>query len=110
MTKQHVTDALRRMLLFVEQDGRCFYCTEPMETPPYLGPVPPSAVTLEHLEPRSHGGKRRYPNEVAACRACNQARGIMPWLLFFCLKELEREAKLRRQAAPLLSVVAESQP
>lgn len=83
-------DPIRRMALFEEQDGRCFYCTEPMLTI-HRRPRLPREVTLEHLISFAEGGRRGQPNEVAACNECNNRRGTMPWLLFFCLKEIERQ-------------------
>ncbi|WP_414462379.1 HNH endonuclease [Hyphomicrobium sp. DY-1] len=86
--KQH--DHTRRTELFQEQDGLCFYCTEPMLQLPFRLPRSPLDATLEHLTPFSEGGRRGFPNEVAACHGCNTQRGTTSWLLFFCLKELER--------------------
>jgi hypothetical protein len=83
-------DALRRAALFHAQDGLCFYCRVPMKAPPFTRPRLPRDVTLEHLIPLSEGGRRGFPNEVAACNDCNGRRGTMPWLLFYCLKEVER--------------------
>lgn len=82
-------DALRRAVLFAEQGGLCFYCGVPMKAPPFTRPRSPRDATLEHLIPLSEGGRRGFPNEVAACNDCNGRRGTMPWLLFYCLKELE---------------------
>ncbi|WP_414463376.1 HNH endonuclease [Hyphomicrobium sp. DY-1] len=84
-------DSLRRAQLFQEQEGLCFYCREPMMPKPFLRPIAPRALTLEHLTPLSEGGSRRFPNEVAACNHCNNQRGTTSWLLFYCLKELERD-------------------
>jgi hypothetical protein len=77
------------MELFHEQDGRCFYCIEPMLVTHHR-PRAPREVTLEHLISFAEGGRRGFPNEVAACNECNGRRGTTPWLLFFCLKEIER--------------------
>lgn len=90
-------DGIRRAVLFAEQDGLCFYCDEPMRPPPFA-PRTPRDVTLEHLVPLSEGGCRAFPNEVAACNECNHRRGTMPWLLFYCLKELERAPRKTPEA------------
>lgn len=84
--------AVRRATLFLQQDGRCFYCAEPMllRTRPCARTTPPNLLTREHLIPRCEGGTNRPPNIVAACAACNNRRGTMSWLLFLCLTELER--------------------
>ncbi len=93
MSKARQNDPVRRTALFHEQNGLCFYCTEPMlATPPHPRPRPPHEVTLEHLIPLSEGGRRGFHNEVAACNECNHRRGTAPWLLFYCLMELERAA------------------
>ncbi|WP_046847820.1 HNH endonuclease [Hyphomicrobium sp. GJ21] len=82
-------DPIRRASLFHEQDGLCFYCTSPMLVTRHR-PRHPREVTLEHLISFAEGGRRGFPNEVAACNACNNRRGTTPWLLFFCLMEIER--------------------
>jgi 5-methylcytosine-specific restriction endonuclease McrA len=83
-------DAARRALLFKEQGGLCFYCATPMRPPPFTRPRRPDDATLEHLIPFCEGGRRGFPNEVAACNRCNNMRGTMPWLLFYCLMEIRR--------------------
>lgn len=32
------------------------------------------AATIEHVLPRTLGGEESWPNEVAACRACNASK------------------------------------
>lgn len=45
------------------RDGHvCAYC-------------PKRATTIDHVHPRSRGGLHRWENVVAACMACNQAKG-----------------------------------
>lgn len=92
-------NAIRRAKLFEEQDGRCFYCGVTMLPPPFTQPRSPHDVTLDHLIPLSEGGRRGFPNEVAACNRCNLLRGTKPWLVFYCLKELQL-ARRRCRAAP----------
>lgn len=94
-------DILRRTVLFQAQTMLCFYCQQPM-----LEHVPRAdrrlrlrQATLDHLTPFAHGGTRGFHNEVAACWGCNQARGTQSWLLFFCLKEIERANKKKGAAA-----------
>ncbi len=67
----------RYMRLYLEQEGLCFYCRQPMQLPDnsnLRSPLPPNRVTIEHLfaatdDPRT----RKYI--VAACHACNHERG-----------------------------------
>jgi 5-methylcytosine-specific restriction endonuclease McrA len=45
------------------RDGhRCGYCGDP-------------ASTVDHILPRSRGGKYTWRNTVAACSGCNQRKG-----------------------------------
>ncbi|WBB94108.1 HNH endonuclease [Verrucosispora sp. WMMC514] len=45
------------------RDGRrCGYCSGP-------------AATVDHILPRSRGGKNTWRNTVSACAPCNQAKG-----------------------------------
>lgn len=66
--------------LFYKQKGRCYWCKGAME----LGGDSARSATREHLVPQAYGGrafvkrsKRRVKNIVAACKACNNARGTM---------------------------------
>lgn len=99
MSASKQQDALRRAALFNEQEGLCFYCEVAMTPPPFRRPRSPVEVTLEHLIPFSEGGRRGFPNEVAACNRCNSERGTTSWLLFYCLKEHVRARRFARKAA-----------
>ena len=47
----------------LDRDGhRCGYCGGP-------------ATTIDHVRPRSRGGKNHWLNTVAACGGCNQRKG-----------------------------------
>lgn len=50
------------------QSGKCFFCREPLA----LGDA-----SIEHLHPRSKGGKDMDDNLVACCAALNQTFGSM---------------------------------
>lgn len=73
---------LRR--LFAQQHGRCIYCNSQMvlHQAVWGEPIPPSAATRDHIIPRAKGGKQLKNNVVAACNACNLARGSEAWSLF----------------------------
>jgi 5-methylcytosine-specific restriction endonuclease McrA len=43
-------------------NARCGYCSGP-------------ATTIDHILPRSRGGKNSWSNTVAACGGCNQRKG-----------------------------------
>ena len=52
---------LTRRALFARDGGRCVYC----------GGV---ATSVDHVVPRSRGGKHSWDNVVAACRRCNHLK------------------------------------
>lgn len=60
-------DALRkqkantRLLAVAKTDGRCWYCGSP-------------AKTLDHIVPRSLGGKDNLDNLVPCCKPCNSMK------------------------------------
>lgn len=63
--------------LFNEQCGFCCYCSGKMTLK--LGRH--NTATVEHILPRSHGGKDHF-NRAAAHASCNQERGNTPLLVY----------------------------
>lgn len=58
--------------LFKKQKGKCFYCGIDM----HLDEKRDSTrMTLDHLTPKSKGGKAVASNFVGACHGCNLKRG-----------------------------------
>ncbi len=64
-----------RTLLFVEQDGRCYYCKDRI---PFIG----NAIG-EHKIPLSRGGTNKLDNFVLACFTCDHYKGAMTDTEFF---------------------------
>jgi 5-methylcytosine-specific restriction endonuclease McrA len=61
---------------FERQNGRCAYCGIPMLLPPLRGRKPRDRrATLDHVLPLVRGGADSEANTVAACLACNAAKG-----------------------------------
>lgn len=57
----------------------------------YCGAMPPrTELTLDHVLPRSRGGRTEWENMVVACRACNQKKG----------NRTPREAQMLLKRAP----------
>jgi 5-methylcytosine-specific restriction endonuclease McrA len=54
--------------LFIYQDGRCFYCREPINL------FDRSSFHLEHVIPLSRGGLHCVSNVVLACPPCNLSK------------------------------------
>jgi 5-methylcytosine-specific restriction endonuclease McrA len=60
----------------LEKWGRkCVYCN--MEHTP---------LEIEHIIPKARGGTNRVSNLTISCKACNQAKGILPIEVFLCNK------------------------
>lgn len=77
MSKRHQERRGPIVDLFNEQCGLCCYCSEKMTLK--LGRH--NTATVEHILPRSHGGKYHF-NIAAACWDCNRKRGNNPLLLY----------------------------
>lgn len=50
-----------------EHWGECAYCGSKEN------------LTLDHITPRSKGGRDRITNVVCACHSCNQSKGLEKW-------------------------------
>lgn len=64
-----------RMQLAGEQNWRCCYCHVTM-IPGEAFANHPDALSIEHVIPKSKGGSDHWENLVAACRFCNNSRGM----------------------------------
>ncbi len=53
---------LSRRAVFARDHGRCQYCAK-------------TAESIDHVHPRSKGGKHEWTNVVACCRRCNTYKG-----------------------------------
>lgn len=61
----HAHVPLTRRALFARDGGRCVYCGA-------------AAATIDHVVPRSRGGRHEWTNVVSACHRCNHAKGDRP--------------------------------
>ncbi|HEX8101511.1 MAG TPA: HNH endonuclease [Solirubrobacteraceae bacterium] len=65
----HDLPRAERLLRILERDGaQCVWCRRAL-------PPGHRDLSVEHVIPRLKGGPAWPENEVAACRACNRARG-----------------------------------
>ncbi len=55
-----------RQNVYLRDGHRCQYCD---------GRFSGRELTLDHVVPRSHGGRTTWKNVVAACRECNRDKG-----------------------------------
>jgi len=67
---------------------RCVYCGDEGGAAP---------LTIDHVEPRMWGGDRSAGNLVAACAACNTAKGSLPAWRYLASRE-EQRARFLEQA------------
>jgi 5-methylcytosine-specific restriction endonuclease McrA len=51
-----------RRAIFARDGGRCVYCGAP-------------ATSVDHVRPRSRGGRHEWDNVVSACHRCNHVKG-----------------------------------
>jgi len=72
-----------RQTLRQKQKGRCCYSLDKMVISDKAhAHLPANAETLEHLERRTAGGRKRRDNLALACLRCNRERGAMDWLTY----------------------------
>ncbi|HIB01612.1 MAG TPA: HNH endonuclease [Flavobacteriales bacterium] len=57
---------LTKMNLYLRDNGECQYCQVKLSL---------SECTVDHVRPRSRGGKHSWKNVVLACGRCNQRKG-----------------------------------
>ena len=62
----HRMQQVSRKNIFIRDGYRCMYCGAKKKDG--------SELELEHIFPRSRGGKNTWENLVSACRACNQRK------------------------------------
>lgn len=85
--------AVLRNRAYYLQNGRCFYCDQPMwlDYPEHFAHLYGMSLrqaaafrcTAEHLLPQRLGGKTNRKNIVAACFCCNRRRADTPdWVAF----------------------------
>ena len=72
--------------IYEREGGCCTYCgirTRPLRRGLHRAP---DRATLDHVLPRSQGGRLTRDNLVLACAACNNERGIMDAEAFRAIK------------------------
>ena len=57
---------LTKRTLHARDEGLCQYCSKSLQL---------SEATLDHVQPRSRGGKAQWTNVALACRPCNAKKG-----------------------------------
>src|SRR5918995_6517935 len=76
--------------IYARDGGRCVYCGAIVRRPGPGVRRTPTLATLDHVVPRSNGGRLESGNLVLACRACNNERGVMDAGAFHARKARER--------------------
>lgn len=73
-----MSDTLKkvRLDLYDKQGGRCFWCSKALVLPVAGHSVQKDdTATMDHLIPKSKGGRNFKSNFVVACAGCNRTRG-----------------------------------
>lgn len=60
------TVACNRVNVILRDNNKCQYCAKTFST---------DELTLDHIMPKSRGGKNTWTNLVASCKKCNQRKG-----------------------------------
>lgn len=81
----------KRLAIYMRDGFACAYCGVDLTN------AAPEQVNLDHLLPRSAGGKNGAENLVTACRRCNCSRGDKPWVDFAPGGAVDRIEQLRRR-------------
>lgn len=90
----------KRLAIYIRDGFQCAYCGRDLKS------AAPEEVNLDHLLPRSAGGKNEATNLITACRSCNASRQDKPWVDFATGGAVERIQQLRH--APLNVALAKA--
>lgn len=63
-----IHDLLQFNVAKIKDNNFCWYCGKEL---------PPSELTIDHVFPRSKGGKNNMDNIIMACKSCNSSKGNM---------------------------------
>ncbi len=66
-----VTGSPTRMMIYYRDDFRCAYCGKILRD---------SELTIDHVIPKSKGGKWKWDNLVTCCRECNAKKKEEIWV------------------------------
>jgi 5-methylcytosine-specific restriction endonuclease McrA len=82
--------------IYARDGGCCVYCGEVARRPGPGVRRAPDLATLDHVVPRSKGGRLECRNLVLACRACNNERGVTDAGAFHARKARERGTETQK--------------
>lgn len=81
----------KRLAIHIRDGFQCLYCGRDLKD------AEPGEMHLDHLLPRSAGGKNGEANLITACRACNCSRQDKPWIDFATGGAIDRIEQLRQR-------------
>jgi 5-methylcytosine-specific restriction endonuclease McrA len=67
---------LDKYTLYIKQRGRCCFCSTRMYADADACPVKDDLATIEHVIPKSRGGKNHISNYKLSCYLCNNDRKV----------------------------------
>lgn len=81
----------KRLALYIRHGFTCAYCGKDLRH------SEPEELTLDHLVPRSAGGKNEASNLILACRSCNCSRQAKAWADYATGGARDRIEQLRHE-------------
>jgi len=84
-----------RLAIYLRDGFKCVYCLRDLHGANSFD------VTLDHLLPRSLGGRHEPTNLVTACRSCNSSRQAKDWETWATKKAQTRIKRLRQKVLPI---------
>ena len=85
----------KRLAIYLRDGFCCAYCNKDLHRESSF------QITLDHLQPRSHGGNNEHTNLVTACRRCNSKRQDTDIFLFADGEALVRISTTVRRKLPM---------
>ena len=94
-------------VIWRKQNGSCFYCTISLVAPASGNDNGhhPHLATIDHIHPRSKGGKRVHGNVVLACQRCNVLRGNMLFVEFTAMLPTLKQVGLLGELTSMEGVI-----
>lgn len=78
--KKILKRAISKAILYIEQEGKCCFCKTQMYCHSNYGNPPKGQIaTIEHIKPKSEGGRNEINNYALSCYSCNCVRQTVPF-------------------------------
>lgn len=81
----------KRLAIYIRDGFSCAYCGRDLKD------AEPHELNLDHLLPRSAGGKNGETNLITSCKSCNCSRQDKPWMDYATGGAIDRIEQLRQR-------------